>query len=657
VTAAPTTAPSVMRLPWAATAASLVAFVALFLSEKGSLMLPILAAALLASYAFPFRLEAKPGLSWIVRIALWGIVLTLALLRQNGQSNDFNDAPKVGWIGEMFAVELVVQAWRNRPEGGHRGVITILLSGVVFGFACNVYDMGELHFIPFLTPVYALFLALSLRQFRAPAQRPASPAAQHPWQRILILVLALGCGFLNYYLFHNFRQELTNLAMQALHEKVKIEPKGMSWNPQLNATFGLQGSDERVLRLTGSADLSHLRGMAFDTYSNGKWGPPRQLRTLIHIASKEMPPVGTGSIVKATRLVTNEGMLFVPLNMSSLDLLDGSELNWSREFGSPIVTDSAAPNDYTFTVGAEGYQGPLCAAPTEDQRHRLLQVPPEVDPRVRALAQQIGGALPGPLQRAEAIQAYLMTNHRYSLQTNPGRGDPVSNFLLQKKAAHCEFFASAAVILSRCLGIPARYVVGYYAHESEGEATIVRQRDAHAWAECWIEGRGWMTLDATPASGRPDQDTRPISAWTRLREWLQDSMQRLREAASGGNGLRLLLVVMAIALVALLWQWRRQTRLPKPTKSRAFAYTAGQAELTAQFARFEAYCRKQGLACPPGQTWQEYLAHRTPEDLPPGFDREQALAFVRAYNAARFGTPSSDALARLQELLPRGETS
>ena len=61
--------------------------------------------------------------------------------------------------------------------------------------------------------------------------------------------------------------------------------------------------------------------------------------------------------------------------------------------------------------------------------------------------------------------------------------------------------ARDARVLLRCVGVPARYVVGYYAHESaEPGVTVVRQQDAHAWTEAWIEGVGWYTIE--PTSGR-----------------------------------------------------------------------------------------------------------------------------------------------------------
>ena len=210
------------------------------------------------------------------------------------------------------------------------------------------------------------------------------------------------------------------------------------------------------------------------------------------------------------------------------------------------------------------------------------------------------------------------------------------------------------MLLSRCLGVPARYVVGYYGHETDSAgATIVRERDAHAWAECWIDGLGWITVDATPGGGRPDQNRKPISRLMRFREWIQDFMSKLRASVSGANAVRLVPALLGAALLGALWHWFRRTRSPRQPRSRDFAYTASQAELTALLARFETLCRKLGLTRPTALTWREYLNGLTAETTPPEFDRDTALTFVHAYNAARFGVATPEAFVLLDEALDR----
>ena len=91
-------------------------------------------------------------------------------------------------------------------------------------------------------------------------------------------------------------------------------------------------------------------------------------------------------------------------------------------------------------------------------------------------------------------------------------------------------FGSAVVVMSRAAGVPARFVTGDYAHERSGKNELtVRQRDAHAWAECWIDGTGWITVDATPASGLPDQLFPEPSKWKKFWEDVMDIPGRIKQ--------------------------------------------------------------------------------------------------------------------------------
>ena len=82
------------------------------------------------------------------------------------------------------------------------------------------------------------------------------------------------------------------------------------------------------------------------------------------------------------------------------------------------------------------------------------------------------------------------------------RPDHSGEFLFRKRAGYCEHYAAGLALLLRGAGIPSRVAAGYLGGEwnSVGKYLIVRQSDAHAWVEAWIDGR-WVTLDATPPIG------------------------------------------------------------------------------------------------------------------------------------------------------------
>jgi hypothetical protein len=149
----------------------------------------------------------------------------------------------------------------------------------------------------------------------------------------------------------------------------------------------------------------------------------------------------------------------------------------------------------------------------DDLRALYLQLP-DLDPRVPALARQIVGRAPSPYDQARAIETYLRSHYAYTLElsaTPPA--DPLASFLFQRRAGHCEYFATAMTVMLRSLGIPARYINGFLPGEynSVGGDYIIRASDAHSWVEVFFPGYGWMTFDPTP----PTED-KPAGVFARL---------------------------------------------------------------------------------------------------------------------------------------------
>jgi hypothetical protein len=187
----------------------------------------------------------------------------------------------------------------------------------------------------------------------------------------------------------------------------------------------------------------------------------------------------------------------------------------------------------------------------------------------------------------------------------------------------------------RLAGIPARYVIGYYAHEHDGNEIVVRQRDAHAWAEAYVNG-SWMTVDATPASGIPDKQFDSIPLWQRLMERIQDEVQylqdRAREIGPGKIVLNVAGIVVAyfvLRLALIEWRVRKIRRSVQKTQ------TAPMSEYAVRFIKL---LKKRQIDIPPDVTWSEYFSQ--PND---GLiDRDKAEQFVVAYNAVRYGKAVAD---------------
>lgn len=135
-------------------------------------------------------------------------------------------------------------------------------------------------------------------------------------------------------------------------------------------------------------------------------------------------------------------------------------------------------------------------------RQRALDLPVGYNPRTLALAaqwrQEAGGDDAAIVQRALDT---ITRDFAYTLSTPlPGR-HAVDEFLFDEKQGFCEHFSSAFVVLMRAAGIPSRVVTGYVGgyRNRFGNYWMVRQMDAHAWAEVWLPERGWVRVDPTAA--------------------------------------------------------------------------------------------------------------------------------------------------------------
>ena len=135
-----------------------------------------------------------------------------------------------------------------------------------------------------------------------------------------------------------------------------------------------------------------------------------------------------------------------------------------------------------------------------------------VTPRIAVLAAQLMGE-GTPLERVHRLENRLAVDWTYTTEFVGRSGQlALEDFLFDTRRGHCEFFATAMVVMLRSQGIPARFVTGFLGGEEnafEGYY-IVRQSNAHAWVEAFIPGEGWRVFDPTPASGRPSDAERDL---------------------------------------------------------------------------------------------------------------------------------------------------
>lgn len=173
---------------------------------------------------------------------------------------------------------------------------------------------------------------------------------------------------------------------------------------------------------------------------------------------------------------------------------------------------------------------------------RYLELPGNISPKSRSLVKQWQHQNLSKEQIVDKALNYFANNEFYYSRKSPLLfDDPVDEFLFETKKGYCEHYSSAFTVLMRMAGIPARVVTGYYGGELNplGEYMIIRQSDAHAWSEVFLQHKGWIRIDPTavipPSRIEAEEDIvriKPESnqaiTITRKTSWLTRSLRGVR---------------------------------------------------------------------------------------------------------------------------------
>ena len=278
---------------------------------------------------------------------------------------------------------------------------------------------------------------------------------------------------------------------------------GFSETIALREVTGIK-SDRRVVARVEFPELRpgllpanlYLRGAVYSRYEDGVWRRggavplPVQRAGTLHFVGDAAPD----STADITLEAADHPALFTYGQPSLIEGAFGPVLSDGE--GNLSLSHPGHPTlRYQVRFAADLPRRPRSVhrAGTED-----LAFPEEYED-VRILAQEVAGGKGTDRERAERIVRFFLSGFRYTLS------DPASSireFLFRKRAGYCEHFAAGLSLLLRGAGIPSRVAAGYLGGEWNGigKYLIVRQSDAHAWVEAWIDGR-WVTLDATPPLG------------------------------------------------------------------------------------------------------------------------------------------------------------
>lgn len=280
----------------------------------------------------------------------------------------------------------------------------------------------------------------------------------------------------------------------------------------------------------------YLRGRAYDVYDGKSWLASEGKWALDGDYQK-------GALLGKVDIRTNavHNLLYFPVNTadSTASSLSGGhldnpeglteyEMEWFHRYAAPFFPSrfrlsADGSGTHLITNSAEdlasGFAQQYLALPDstreaaleylEEKMPRFTAEPEDRDKRVSVWVGNACYRLPTTAtadmkMEADFICELVRQSARYDLDTHKmplGEEDFAMWFLRGSDTGYCVHFATAATVLLRAAGIPARYVEGYLVSAWENKTVAVLGEDAHAWVEYWIPGYGWQLLEATPGYG------------------------------------------------------------------------------------------------------------------------------------------------------------
>ena len=335
-------------------------------------------------------------------------------------------------------------------------------------------------------------------------------------------------------------------------------------------------SDRIAMRVEVDAprpDALLLRESSFELYRGGEWrsarpAPRAVARNADRWTLSEQP--ATKHLTVRRSFPGGEGLLPLPAGTRAIEPLAAEAL---EVFASGTARLRGGPRfvAYTASYDPEGERGAPNAALD-------LDVPANLSVVLEQVIAANGLRQSTPAASVEAVAAFFARHFAYSLDLGERRRT-LGDFLLNERKGHCEYFATATVLLLRALGVPARYAAGFSAQEYSAleRAFVVRNRHAHAWVTAFVDGR-WVDVDTTPASwalSEAEESRSPLGPLLDLFSWMAEralrAWQELSEGRVDATWGWFLAPALLAAVGALAWRLRRRWSMVAGPKADAAA--------------------------------------------------------------------------------------
>ncbi|WP_066503667.1 transglutaminase-like domain-containing protein [Abyssisolibacter fermentans] len=265
-------------------------------------------------------------------------------------------------------------------------------------------------------------------------------------------------------------------------------------------------SSKLVLKVRGE-NKEYLRGRVSNIYTGFYWKSTKKLfqnqvggcnLNLI----KDNTVKGDINILEIEHVDMASSTLFSPLLCTKIKIKDNYYANTDFEMMSGrMILDKERYKAYYVKPSSKEYSQNFKKI-KEEERKLYVQLPEILPQRVKDLTDKIVKDSSSDYEKLKEIEKYLRNNFEYSLDAeyNPYNRDFVDYFLFDLKKGYCTYFATAMTVMARCCNIPSRYVEGFRMSNDKVKGVYnVYNSNAHAWVEAYVEDRGWITFEPTPA--------------------------------------------------------------------------------------------------------------------------------------------------------------
>ncbi len=261
---------------------------------------------------------------------------------------------------------------------------------------------------------------------------------------------------------------------------------------------------------------SYWKGRNYDLYFDGRWtmaeDQSEPFNPTADALGVEYPQNRSEVTLTFTNSAKKQNLLYAPAE--TIWISKNATLHYAASISEKVKDTMAWITVESLSSGNQYKARALMSDPTVEElrsagteypawvRERYLQVPEEITPQLKELAQEITASQETVFDKAQTITTYLRTEIEYQKtidETLPKDRDPVLWVLFNYKKGFCMYYASAETLMLRSIGIPSRMAVGFAEgdyDEAEGKYTVSYE-DSHAWPEVYFPGIGWVEFEPT----------------------------------------------------------------------------------------------------------------------------------------------------------------